>query len=179
MWMDVGGRLLAPRIDHIGADSQAFAQKLAEIAVSSCDPRSGVVMSEANKAVVRKVLDIYNGGAFDLMDDLIRPDYAHHNNDLTLSRDQFKRGAAWIRKGMPDFRIEIEDMVSEGDKVAIRFVGRGTHLGSMYGETPTSRSIAIHGETIYRLQDGMIVEDWEAMDEHDLMKQVGAVPPDA
>ena len=34
MWMDVGGRLLAPRIDPIGADSQAFAQKLAEIAVS-------------------------------------------------------------------------------------------------------------------------------------------------
>jgi predicted ester cyclase len=136
-------------------------------------------MSDANKAIIGKATDIYNRGAFDLLDELIRPDYIHHNNDLALTREQFKAGAAWIRKAIPDFRLDIEDMIAEGDRVAIRFVGRGTHLGSMFGETPTSRPIAMYGEVIYRLVDGMIAEDWEATDEGDLRRQVGATEADA
>jgi predicted ester cyclase len=66
-------------------------------------------------------------------------------------------------------------MVAERDRVAARGVGRGTHLGSMFGEPPTSRPVAMHIIVIYRLQDGRVAEDWEAMDEHDLRRQVGAV----
>jgi predicted ester cyclase len=125
--------------------------------------------------VVRQLLELYNRGAWDRLDDLIAADYVHHNNDLELNRTQFKRGAAWVRQGLPDFRITIEDTVAESDRVAIRFIGRGTHLGSLYGETPTSRTIAVHGIAIYQVAGGKVVADWEAMDEHDLMKQIGAV----
>jgi predicted ester cyclase len=136
-------------------------------------------VSESNEDVVRRVYEYYNRGDWDRFDGVVGGAYAHHNNSLTLNLSQFKRGAAWIRAGIPDFRIDIEDMVAGGDKVAVRFVGRGTHLGSLYGETPTSKSIALYGIVIYRVQDGMIAEDWEALDEGDLMKQIGALPPDA
>jgi predicted ester cyclase len=131
-------------------------------------------MSEANKLLLRQFLDLYNQAAWDRLDLLTHPDYIHHNNDLELGLAQFKLGAAWIRGALPDFRIEVEDMVSEDDKVAVRFVGRGTHLGSMFGEAPTGRPIALHGLVVYRIQDNLVAEDWEAMDEHDLRKQVGA-----
>jgi Predicted ester cyclase len=132
-------------------------------------------MSDANKLLIRQLIEFYNQGAWDRMDDLMAADYVHHNNDLELSLAQFKQGAAWIRKGLPDFRIRIEEMVAESDSVVIRFVGRGTHLGSIYGEAPTSRSVALHGIAVYRIRGGRVAADWEAMDEHDLMKQIGAV----
>ena len=135
-------------------------------------------MSESNKAVIRQLLDLYNQGALDEWDGLVSPDYTHHNNDADLTLAQFKRGAAWLRAGMPDFHLVIEDMLAEADKVAVRFVGRGTHLGSLYGETPTARSVALHGMVVYRLRDGAVMEDWETADEHDLMKQIGAVAQD-
>ena len=99
----------------------------------------------------------------------------HHNNADSLTLAQFKRGAAWFRAGMPDFHITIDDMVAEADRVAVRFTGRGTHLGSLFGEDPTSKSITVYGSVIYRLRDGRVVKDWETLDEHHLRQQVGAV----
>jgi len=132
-------------------------------------------VSEANKMVVRRLMELYNDADWDGLDDVMSADYAHHNNGGSLTLAQFKRGAAWVRVGIPDFHIEIEDLVAEGDRVAARGVGRGTHLGSLFGEVPTSRAIALHITMIYRLQDGHVMEDWEAMDEYDLRSQIGAV----
>ncbi len=135
-------------------------------------------MSGANKKVVRRLLELYNGADWDGLDDVMSADYVHHSNGASMTLAQFKLGAAWVRDGMPDFHIDIEDMVAEADRVAARGVGRGTHLASMFGEVPTSRPIAVHIEVFYRLVDGRVAEDWEAMDEHDLRTQVGAVAPD-
>ena len=132
-------------------------------------------MPSSQEKVLERFLAAYNRGELDQLDELVSSDYVHRNNDDALDLAQFKRGAAWIRAGLPDFRIEVEDAVSEGDKIAVRFVGRGTHLGSLLGETPTSRTVALHGIVIYRFRDGLIAEDWEAMDEQQLLKQISPV----
>lgn len=134
-------------------------------------------MSDANKTVVRRLLELYNDADWDGLGDVMSADYVHHNNGATMTLAQFRRGAAWVRAGIPDFRIEIEDLLADGDRVAARGIGRGTHLGSLFGETPTSRPVTLHITVIYRLEDGRVAEDWEAMDEHDLRRQVGAVAP--
>jgi steroid delta-isomerase-like uncharacterized protein len=139
----------------------------------------GTPMSDTNRDLLRRLLDRYNDGDLDALDGLVAADYVHHNNAMALSLTQFKRGAAWLRAGIPDFRIDVEDMVAEGDRVAIRFVGRGTHAGSLAGETPTGRAVALHGQAIYRIEDGRVAEDWEVADEADLMKQIAADAPDA
>jgi len=136
-------------------------------------------LSDANKDLLRRLLDRYNAGDLDALDNLVCQDYVHHSNAMTLTLAQFKRGAAWLRTGMPDFHLVVEDMVAEGDRVAIRFVGHGTHAGSMYGEAPTGRAVAMHGQVIYRIEDGRVAEDWEAADEHDLRTQVGASTAEA
>jgi predicted ester cyclase len=130
---------------------------------------------DSNKEIIRQALDTYNAASWDGLDAFFDADYVHHNNGANLTLAQFKRGAAWFRAGMPDFRITIDDMVAEADRVAIRFTGRGTHLGSLFGEAPTSKSITVYGATMYRFRDGRVVEDWETLDEHHLRRQVGAV----
>ena len=133
-------------------------------------------MSGSNKEVIRQALAAYNAADWDGLDTFFDPEYVHHNNADDLSLAQFKRGAAWLRQGFPDFRISIEDMVAEADKVAIRMTGRGTHLGSLSGESPTSRTVTVYGAVLYRLDKGRVVEDWESLDEGHLRRQI---EPDA
>ena len=133
-------------------------------------------MSGATTALVRAYFDHDNAGDMDGLSSLIAPDYRHHNNAATLTLDQFKRGAGWISEVLPDRILEVLDVVAEGDRVAVRWVLRGTHLGSGYGEPPSGKTIVLHGQTLLRLEDGRIAEDWEAMDEADLRTQLGARP---
>jgi len=78
----------------------------------------------------------------------------------------------------PAAHFEMEEMFGAGDRVVVRFTGRGRHTGSLYGESPTATDVTITGITIYRFEDGAIAEDWEAVDEHCLRRQVGAAPAD-
>lgn len=63
-----------------------------------------------------------------------------------------------------DLRIRVQDQVSEGGKVASRWVAEGHNRG---------RRIAIWGLVISRIEDGEIVEDWAASDNLDLVRQLG------
>ena len=131
-------------------------------------------MSEANKALLRRYIELYNERAWDELKKLLTDDYVHHSNADELTAAQFVRGAEWIIARIPEFRVEILDLVAEDDRVAVRFVGRGTHAASMFGEAPSSRPVAWLGTTVFTIRDGRIVEDWEVMDEGDLRKQIGA-----
>jgi steroid delta-isomerase-like uncharacterized protein len=124
------------------------------------------------RELLDRFLDAYNSGEWDRLDALVTPDYVHRNGEQQLDLAQLKQGAAWIRRGLPDFRIEVEDVIGEGDRAAVRFTGRGTHLGSLAGEAPTANDVVLHGIVIYRFRDGRIAEDWEAMDEQQLLNQI-------
>ena len=131
-------------------------------------------MTEANKALLRRYIGFYNDRAWDRLRELLTADYVHHSSTQVLTADQFVRGSEWIIAGIPDFRVELLDLVAEGDRVAARYVGTGTHQASLEGEEPTDRAIELHGITLFRLVDGRIAEDWEALDYADLYRQIGA-----
>jgi steroid delta-isomerase-like uncharacterized protein len=134
-------------------------------------------MSESNAAVVRRAIELYNAGDWDALDPWYDPIYVHHNNAAVLTLAQYKRGSAWFRTAMPDFQLTIDDLVSQGDRVAIRITGRGTHRGSMFGEAPTGKALTVYGIVMFRVSDGRIVEDWEALDEQYLREQVAGPHP--
>jgi steroid delta-isomerase-like uncharacterized protein len=131
-------------------------------------------VTEANTALLRRYIERYNERAWDSLKELLAADYIHHSNADELSAEQFVRGAEWIIAGIPDFRVEFVDLVAEGDRAVARWLGTGTHATSMFGEAPTSRSVALCGFTMFRFADGRIAEDWEVMDEGDLRRQIGA-----
>ena len=130
----------------------------------------------AQHDVLLRYVEAYNAADDDALDPLFTPGYIHHNNADELTLAQFKRGAAWFRRGMPDFRIAIEDVVESGDRIAVRVTATGTHSASMFGEAPTAATIRLYGMILYRFEDGLIAEDWEHADEGDLRRQVGALP---
>jgi predicted ester cyclase len=64
------------------------------------------------------------------------------------------------------------DIVAEGDRVAIRYVERGTHLGDLMGLPPSGRTYAKHGMTMYRLADGRLAEAWLQEDDAGYQQQL-------
>ena len=105
---------------------------------------------EQNKAVVRRfITEVLVGGDIDLVDDLLAASYVNRAMG-DMDRAAFKAFLTSSSAG-PGARMEIEDLVAEGDAVVARFTYVITMPG---GETITAR-----GLTYYRLVDGRIVED--------------------
>ena len=128
-------------------------------------------MSEHRDKLMSYV-DAYNRGDWDGLAAFVSPGYVHHSGEQVLDLAGFVRGSLWFRAGFPDFAVEVVDVVSEGGRGAMRFVARGTHQASLFGETPTLRTVVLDGITMYRFENGLIAEDWEMMDEGQLRRQV-------
>lgn len=105
-------------------------------------------------------------------------DYVDHNPRMRMSPDLdgFKRMVEMLRAAFPDFESAVEDMVVEGDKVAVRSVNRGTHTGPLMGIPPTGKRVSWEGMAILRVRDGKIVERWGVIDTLSLLQQLGAAP---
>jgi predicted ester cyclase len=76
----------------------------------------------------------------------------------------------------PLYELIAEDIIAEGDEVAIRATFRGTHEGEFAGIPATGNEVEIPVFLIYRIEDGLIVEHWMQADVMGLMQQLGALP---
>jgi predicted ester cyclase len=70
----------------------------------------------------------------------------------------------------------VQEICSAGDRVVVRWIGRGTHVGELMGISPTGATIAVEAITILRIADSKIAEEWTVWDALGLLQQVGAVP---
>lgn len=115
--------------------------------------------------LIERYIAAYNGGHWEAVRALLSDDYVHHSGPSDLDFESFCRGAGWIRGGLPDFKVRVEDQFAAGDRIAVRFTGSGTHSGSFGGEEPSGRTVTVYGTTIFRVEGDRIAEDWEALDE--------------
>jgi predicted ester cyclase len=68
-------------------------------------------------------------------------------------------------------------MLAEGDKVASRWVTKGTHKGDLRGAKPTGNKISVSETTVVRVKDGKVVEGWANRDDLGFLQQIGLIPP--
>ncbi len=118
-----------------------------------------------NKTVIRRLVqDVLNGRRLEVIDDLYAPEMA----------EDAKAWIAPFQASFPDMRMEIVDLIAEGDRVVGRFTCSATHLGDWLGHTPTGRRFESVDEIgIYRLRDGRIVESWGLEDNLSRLQQLG------
>lgn len=81
-----------------------------------------------------------------------------------------------MRSGFPDIQWTLEELVSEGDKVAARFVMNGTHKGTFFGVPPTGKEIKVRASNFYKFSNGQIIEEYGQPDMLSLLQQIGVVP---
>ena len=73
----------------------------------------------------------------------------------------------------PDYRVAVEDLVTAHDRVAVRMVLHGTHLGSFGGVPATGTRVSFDAMAFFRLENGEIVEEWFISDQFALQRQLG------
>lgn len=119
------------------------------------------------KAVVREVYDAWNEGDFERVDDLVAAEAVSHDPMLAEMPDHLageKQAIQTSPTAFPDARIDIDEMIAEGDTVAIRWTGTGPHGDSRRGDEPTSPATEVMGLGITRVEEGQIVESWGVVD---------------
>lgn len=73
-------------------------------------------------------------------------------------------------------RIEIDDIIAEGEKVVHRFMFFGTHKGEFLGIAPTAKQVRAAGVHIHLFQGGHAIEVWQILDTYAFLSEIGAVP---
>jgi predicted ester cyclase len=99
--------------------------------------------------------------------------------DLYVSEQPLRDHIAEAEAGLPEYELVAEDMIAEGDQVAVKARLRGTHLGTYNGIPATGRSIDVPFHITYRIKDGRIVDHWMVMDSMVFLQQLGIVPQQA
>ena len=84
-----------------------------------------------------------------------------------------------FRKAIGDFELTIEDVISDGDKVAGRYRIRGKHADELMGVPASGNDIDVEGQSFFRFEDGRVVERWQSLDAVTLLTQIGALPAPA
>lgn len=129
-----------------------------------------------NKALVRRFVDeFWNGGNLLAADEMMAADAVVHEPVIGTPAD-LKTLVGDFRTAFPDWHSTVEEMIVEGDRVAERWTGRGTHRGEFQGILPTGKQVAVPGVVFYRIADGKIVEFRGQFDRMSLMQQLGVVP---
>lgn len=135
---------------------------------------------EENKENARRAVEeVLNKGDLSLADELVDANYIGHQPGLPDFKgpEGFRQFMTMMRTAFPDIHLTIEDTVAEGDKVVMRYTGRGTHKGDLMGIAPTGKQITITGMVISRHVGGKQVEAWVAMDQLGMLQQMGVAPP--
>ena len=103
--------------------------------------------AEENKALVRRfVEEFWNEGNRSAADELMAADAEiHMPTGEVIDLDGLKSFADMWRESFPDWHSTFEELVAEGDRVAERWTGRGTHLGELQGIPPTGKRVEAPG----------------------------------
>lgn len=135
---------------------------------------------ERNKAVVRRLHDLWNTGDLAVIPEIFHPDFAGHwppssRRPERRGLDEVRAGIVSTRTAFPDWFEHVVDMVAEGDRVATRYVSTGTHRGEFWGVPPTGTRVTVHEMSVYRIADGKVIEQWCSIDELARLTQLGIV----
>jgi steroid delta-isomerase-like uncharacterized protein len=132
--------------------------------------------AEENMAVFRRVVDAFNQGNVDILDEVYSVDLTYHNPiGPDMDRAGIKKAHAMMFAVFPDRHIVVEDMFAVRDRVAARVAVRGTHQSELWGVPATGQEMTWTSFIIDRFVGGKIVEEWQMTDFLGLMRQLGLV----
>jgi steroid delta-isomerase-like uncharacterized protein len=133
---------------------------------------------DTNKRTIRRLYeDAINRGQLQLIDELVASDFVGVHGETGPAG--FRTTLTGLRAGFPDIHFFIDDVIGDGDRVAVRWHWTGTQRGPFQGHPPTDKPVSNTGIAIYQLHDGKVAHTWLESDRLGALQQLGIVPPDA
>src|SRR6478672_12671596 len=131
--------------------------------------------AEANAALVFESFEAVNAGDTKTLLAVVAPDIVMHFAEMPeplRGRETWQQGFEMMKRAFPDLEAHIDDIVAAEDRVAVRVSFRGTHAGEFQGIPATGRTIHYVSHEFYRVDDGLIVEEWICSDMASLFRQL-------
>ena len=133
---------------------------------------------ESNKLLMNRFVEFINTANGQLANELISLDakfYVPGQPEPMRGPEGYLAIIGMMRSGFPDIQWTLEEMVAENDKVAARFIMKGTHQGAFSGVPPTGKSIKVQAMNLYRFSNSKITEEYGQPDLLALLQQIGAL----
>ena len=132
-------------------------------------------MLEANKQVVLGCWEVANGHEAAGFDRYYAEHVVYHGNDGEIrGRENVKAYLQGFLTALPDLKLTVEDIFGEGDRVFSRARLQGTNTGEFNGMPATGKRVDLRWiMNACRVVDGKITEEWEILDQLELMRQLG------
>jgi steroid delta-isomerase-like uncharacterized protein len=134
---------------------------------------------ETSKQLMQRFVQFINTADEQLAKELIAPDAIFHvpgKPEPMHGHAGYLAIIGMMRTGFPDIQWTLEEMVTEDDKVAARFIMRGTHQGTFLSIPATGRPISVPALNFYHFSKQQIIEEYGQPDMLGLLQQIGAVP---
>lgn len=138
---------------------------------------------EDNKAVARRYFEDapYNP---DACDEIFAPSFLFHTIQhasitpqvVESSPQSEKEAGEWLKSvWSDDWRMTVDELIAEADRVMVRWTFAGTHQAEFSGLPPTHRQVEYSGINIFRIAGGKIAEVWDISDRLWLWQQLGVL----
>ncbi|MGE5748041.1 MAG: ester cyclase [Solirubrobacterales bacterium] len=135
-------------------------------------------MADYKEMAERWYGEVVSGGKTELIDELCAPDFVDHDPLPGTSADLagIKEFVAQIRAAFPDLQVSVDDLIGEGDRLAVRSTMRGTHEGDFMGIPASGKKVEVSNYDFVRFENDQAAEHWGVIDSAALMEQLGMAP---
>jgi heme-degrading monooxygenase HmoA/ketosteroid isomerase-like protein len=121
-----------------------------------------------NKLVVRTLWEQgISAGRISILAELLAPEY---------DRAALEKSIAELHEGFPDIHYTVEDLVGDGDHVAVRWTWTGTHTHQFRAFPATGTAVRDSGFAICTMRDGRVTHIAMQTDRLGFLQQIGLVP---
>jgi predicted ester cyclase len=134
-------------------------------------------MSEAQNAdLARRFIDeVWNRRRSEAIRELLHPKAVGHLEGFEVRGPEgFLPAWASLLGAFPDLKVIIQDVVAQGDAVAVRWTASGLHTGPHLGMAPSMKLVAFRGITWLRFSEGRIIEGWDSWNQGRLFNDLQA-----
>ncbi len=136
-------------------------------------------MPEEMQLVQDLVIELWNTGNPETARQLYAENaerYDPNQSKPAQGPQQIASYVAEVRTGFPDFKLEIKQRISEGNRMVTQWTCTGTHNGEFQGIPPTGKRINITGLGLARIEGGKVVEERVYFDRVSMLEQLGVLP---
>lgn len=125
--------------------------------------------------------DLIERGDFSRIADFIAPNYVGHFSAMppVYGPDGLRDFLSIYTNGLSERRVEIQNILIEGDRAACRVAYYGKNTGTMMGMPPTGKSEKTNSLNIFRFSGDKVVEQWANNDDFGMLQQLGVIPVQA
>jgi steroid delta-isomerase-like uncharacterized protein len=125
--------------------------------------------------------EVWNKGSVNAIEEMLTEETVHHGlsglgDEIVKGVEGFKAFHAQMRAAFTDFNVEINEILAQDGRIAIRYEIRGLHTGEGLAIPVTKKPIRISGGGIARVKDGKFTEVFNLVDFFTMYCQLGAFP---